>query len=423
MLEVGSDPDLTMDGSEGCGGLATVDLQVQTWVSLPQKGKVVDGGHFPSTDLAITRSDLSKNGSFCPSGLNDVNPAVDGAITGQASRLCRTLTSVYVDRTGTNSTTDAASSTNDAAVTGEIVGCVAQGSDGANVAIYEGLPSDLKRTDLDLAKYERRKQVRPSWATIVGASSDEDENAGEFFSSVNADAVQVTLAVADAMDNAVGQSKVRSIAGNAWNADVAGSGVRKKGPARVWVKCPKKGISPSNGSVSCSGRGGLATSVNQTRLAVGTITDVNPTSDLRDSDPQGPGSGLFKEKIHPGFSSLGLGDEDFPPIKPLLDVGTSRDASIYVDGLKTKASTEVKASMSSVPSRSQPTPLDPGTAKRVFGKGRGDSAAALQSNDSKFSHWRSLFVNRAKSFSPLAFVNPTIVNGKVTINPPAEAVA
>ena len=224
------------------------------------------------------------------------------------------------------------------------------------------------------------------------------------------------------MDNAR-QSKVRSVAGNAWNAYVAGSGVLKKGPTRVWVKCPKKGISMSNGSVSCSGRGGLATSVNQKRLAADTVTDVNPTSDLRGSDLQGPGSGLFKEKIHPGFSSLGLGDEDFPPIKPLPDLDTSRDASIYVDGSKTKASTEVKASMSSVPYRSQPIPLDPGSAKRIFGKGRGDSAAALQSNDSKFSHWRSLFVNRAKSYSPLAFANPTIVNGKVTINPPAEVVA
>ena len=417
MMEVGSDPELTMDGSEGCGGLATVDHQVQTWVSLPQKGKVVDGGHFPSTDLAITRSNLSKKGSFCPSGLNDADPAVNGAITGQASRLCRALKSVYEDPDGTNSTADAASGTIDAAVTGEIVGCVAQGSDGADVAVYEGLSSDLKRSDSDLVKYERRKQVSPSWATIVGASSDED------FSSDTADAVKVFPAVADAMDNAVGQSKVRSVAGNAWNADVAGSGVRKKGPARVWVKCPMKRISPTNGSVSCSGREGLATSVNQTRLAAGPITDINPTSDLRGSDPQGPGSGLFEEKIHPGFSSLGLGDEDFPPIKPLSDLGTSRDASIYVDGSKTKASTEVKASMITVPSRSQPVPLDPSTAKRVFGKGRGDSAAALQSNDFKFSHWRSLFVNRPKSFSPLAFFNPTIVNGKVTINPPAEAVA
>ena len=378
MLEIGSDPELAMDGSEGCGGLATADLQVQTWVSLPQKGKVVDGGLVQSTDLAITRSDLSKKGSFCPSGLNEAVPAVDGAITAQASRLCRALTSVYVDPAGTNGTAGAASGTNDAAVTA-------------------------------------LEQVRPSWATIVGSSSDEDENAGEFFSSVIADAVQVTPAVADAMDNAVGQSKVRSVAGNAWNADVAGSGVSKKGPAPVWVKCPKRGISPSNGSVSCSGSGDLATSVNQKRLAAGTTTVVNPTSDLRGSDPQGPVSGLFKEKIHPGFSSLGLGDEDFPPIKPLPDLGTSRDDSIYVDGSKTKASTEVKSSMSSVP---QPIPLDPGNAKRVFGKGRDDSVAALQSNDSKFSHWRSLFANRAKSYSPLAFVNPTIVNGKVTINPP-----
>ena len=61
--------------------------------------------------------------------------------------------------------------------------------------------------------------------------------------------------------------------------------------------------------------------------------------------------------------------------------------------------------------------------KRVFGKGREASAAAQKSDDAKISHnWSSLFVNCPKSCSPLAFYSPTIVDGKVTITPPAEAV-
>ena len=79
--------------------------------------------------------------------------------------------------------------------------------------------------------------------------------------------------------------------------------------------------------------------------------------------------------------------------------------------------------MKSLPTRSQPVQLGSRTDKRVVGKGRGDSAAVLQSDYFKFSHnWSSLFVNCTKSCSPLAFYNPTTVDGKVTINPPAEAV-
>ena len=56
-----------MDGSEGCGGLSTRNHHYQKWVSFPQNGKDVDGGHFPSRDTAITSSGLTKNGSFCDS--------------------------------------------------------------------------------------------------------------------------------------------------------------------------------------------------------------------------------------------------------------------------------------------------------------------------------------------------------------------
>ena len=62
--------------------------------------------------------------------------------------------------------------------------------------------------------------------------------------------------------------------------------------------------------------------------------------------------------------------------------------------------------------------------KGVVGKGKEDATTVFPSDDAKVSHnWRSLFVNRPKSYSSLAFFNPSTVDGKVTINPPPEAVA
>ena len=459
MMEVRSEPELTMDGSKGCGGLDTVDHHFQKWVSLPQKGKVVDGGHFPSRDLAITRSDLSKKGSFCASGVN-ADPAVDDAITGQASRACRALESVYDDPAGTNSNADAASGTNVAAVTSEILGCVAQDTDGAAVAIYEGLSSDLRRSDSDLVKPESCKQVSPLWATIIGASSDEDENAGKVFCFDNADEDKVFPAGEEARDNAEGQSKVHSVvdarshedeaagkpirfdtavadtvfpsvedamdnnesqpnvAGKSWRANVAGSGVGKMGPARAWGK---KG--PAIGPVLSSGIAGPATAGNQTRMVVGPSTNSIPaTSDQRSSFPQRPGSDPCDEMMHPEVSFLGLGAADFPPLRPLTVVGKSKVASVYKEG-SDKTKTSVKASTNTVPTSRQSVQMVSSTDKKVFGKGRGAPATVMQSDEAKISHnWRSLFVNRPKSCSPLAFYNPTTVDGKVTINPPPEAV-
>ena len=81
-MEVQIDSELTMDGSEGCGGLSTRDRYYQKWVSLPQKGKDVDGDHISSRNKAISSSSLTKKGPFCTSGV-DVN--VDDDVTGKTS--------------------------------------------------------------------------------------------------------------------------------------------------------------------------------------------------------------------------------------------------------------------------------------------------------------------------------------------------
>ena len=243
-----------------------------------------------------------------------------------------------------------------------------------------------------MVRSESRKREdlkkRSSWASIVDASSDADEET---------------------------QSKVVSGAGTARSADVAGSG--KMGPTRVWVK---KG--PTTGLDLCSGTLESAMDGNKIGMVVG------PSTDLWSPAPQRPGStrkgssGLFDEKGHPAVPFQGLCDADFPPIRPvrpLTNLGTSRVAAVYKEGSEnTKASSEVMTSLISVPNHSHPVQLDSRTDKKVFGKGKGASAPVLQSVEAKVSHnWRSLFVNRSKSCSPFAFYNPTTVHGKVTINP------
>ena len=68
---------------------------------------------------------------------------------------------------------------------------------GAAVAVSEGLSSDQKKTNQDLVRSESRKRGDPkngsSWALIVGASSDEDENAGISFRSDTAVADKVRV--------------------------------------------------------------------------------------------------------------------------------------------------------------------------------------------------------------------------------------
>ena len=140
-----------------------------------------------------------------------------------------------------------------------------------------------------------------------------------------------------------------------------------------------------------------------------------PISDLGCSTPQTQAPG---KKI----SILDLGVKDFPPIRPILDIGISREASKFRDGsVKTSSKSEVKGS---VPTSSQPIHLDARNDKWVVGKSKGDTTAVLPSDDVKVNqNWRSLFVNRPKSCSSLAYFNPTTVDGKLTINPPPEAMA
>ena len=178
---------------------------------------------------------------------------------------------------------------------------------------------------------------------------------------------------------------------------------------------------------------GCATAVKQTGVAVGSIADLGHSIlDLMCSAPQRSVPSPSDKHIRPEVSILGLGDEDFPPIRPLSDSvkgnsGKSRDASKSVNpSVKTRANSKAiqeDASLSSVPTRSQPVRLGSRTVKGVLGKGRGVTAVVLLSEDAKDSHnWRSLFVNHPKSCSSLVFSNPARVDRKEIINPPEEAV-
>ena len=169
---------------------------------------------------------------------------------------------------------------------------------GAAVAISEELFSDQKRSNQDLVGSKSCKRGDPknvsSWDSIVGASSDEDENTSISFRSETAGADKVFPAVAGATDNNEGQSKLISAVGKVWSADIAGSGVRKKVPARAWVKCLRK-TSPTGPDLS-SGIEEPASTVNHTRKFAGRIVDsIHTTSDQMSSTPQrldlGPSEG------------------------------------------------------------------------------------------------------------------------------------
>ena len=161
-------------------------------------------------------------------------------------------------------------------------------------------------------------------------------------------------------------------------------------------------------------------------VAVPTMTvkptgvEAGPISDIRQSTPNLEGSAPPR----PALSILGLGDDEFPPIRPMSDSGASIEASKFVSGYeKTRARPEVNASLNSANTRSQPVRMGSRTDKGFEGTDKGATAAVLQSDDAKVSHnWRSLFANRPKSCSSLAYYNLSTVDGKVTINPPPEAV-
>ena len=74
-----------------------------------------------------------------------------------------------------------------------------------------------------------------------------------------------------------------------------------------------------------------------------------------------------------------------------------------------------------IPALSQPVRSVSSSGK--VGKSQGVTEDVLSTEDAKASqNWRSLFVNRPKSYTPLVHSNPARVNGKVIINPPSEAV-
>ena len=114
-------------------------------------------------------------------------------------------------------------------------------------------------------------------------------------------------------------------------------------------------------------------------------------------------------------SILGLDDKEFPPIRSSLDLDISKETSKFGDRSVT---------LNSAPTHSQPIRLGARNEEWADGKSKGATTAVLPSDDAKVSHtWRSLFVTRPKSCSSLAFYNPSKVDGKLTINPPPEAVA
>ena len=243
----------------------------------------------------------------------------------------------------------------------------------------------------------------PSWASIVDAKLVEEDSTttadadgahldaiddagrprftgkgahGSADGNVNAgDAVRVKPVIAGTKGNAESRYKVSSLTGKDGTTGVAGSRICKKGPIREWVKT-KRNVPES-----------------------GEIVDSSVAWDFSDpKNPNGKGvqtrQGAVSERVCPASAGikenaevlqstpvLGLGVEDFPPIRPLSVSGASIEAS------KLKSGSE---------------------------KGRGATVT---------HNWRSLFVKRPKSCSTLAFYKPSKLDGKVTVNPPPEAVA
>ena len=187
------------------------------------------------------------------------------------------------------------------------------------------------------------------------------------------------------------------------NPSTAGYGARRAGQSFEWVKTKKvvNEIPPIVSSIGCRNE---IFQQPGSRVSSGTVFN-HPTSNLGCSTPQSQAP----------RSILGLDDKDFPPIRPVPDSIKNREASKFGDG---------PVNLISAPTNSQQIRLDARNDKWVDGKSKGDTTAVLQNDEAKVSHtWRSLFVKCPKSSSTLAYYNPTKVDGKLTINPPPEAVA
>ena len=219
-------------------------------------------------------------------------------------------------------------------------------------------------------------------------------------------------------------------AGYGATADVSGSWIHKKRPNREWVQTksavPGNGFLPPMGSKKISGLVVPATPVNQTDVEVGMLADIRQSApDLEGTAPSRPATSLVDKNTQSEYQILGLGDADFPPIRPLSVSGANIGTSKFVSGSeKLRARNVVNASLSPAYTQSQPVRLGSRIDKGFAGRGREATAAVLHSDDAEVSHnWRSLFANRPKSSSTLPFYNPSTVDGKVTVNPPPEAVA
>ena len=390
--------NIECEGPEGYGELTIQGRSLHEKVTFPQKGKVVDGGSIPS------RIREAIKGTCCPK---------------------KGSTRVLIADAGSD----------DADVAGK---------SGSSFSDLQGEPNaDSVRSEGNIQDVPKKG---PSWASIVDAKPDDEdstntaeadgvqpdaiEDAGRpkcagkvaYVSAVNdRDAVRDNPAIADAKENTESRYKVSLTTGKDGFTGVAGSRICNKGLIREWVRIRSNVPDRSgNGSVQPAGpkeSSGVAVQATTVKM-MGVV--VGPISDKSQSTSDREGSALPK----PPMLILGLGDDDFPPIRPMSDLGATIKASKLVSESKKKMDgPEVNASLISANTRPQPFRIGSKFDNKFDGRGNGATTAVLHSDDHKVSHkGRSLFANCPKSCSPLAYYNPSTLDGKVTINPPPEAV-
>ena len=152
----------------------------------------------------------------------------------------------------------------------------------------------------------------------------------------------------------------------------------------------------------------------------------------------------FSEIINHHGSLSGIGSGDFPPLCPFIKVASGKQKAVSkastpsgeanachyaptkhvfnaITGVRFPDVQEDVSLSCVIPALSQPVRSVSSSGK--VGKSQEVTEDVLLTGDAKASqNWRSLFVNRPKSCTPLVFSNPARVDGKVIINPPSEAV-
>ena len=130
----------------------------------------------------------------------------------------------------------------------------------------------------------------------------------------------------------------------------------------------------------------------------------------------------FKQNKDPAGNQKDPDKDSLEGVDSIIESIIVHPSMISQDG-PVQVGAEVNASLISANTRPQPVRIGSKFDNKFDGRGNGATAAVLHSNDHKVSHkWRSLFANRPKSCSQLAYYNPSTLDGKVTINPPPEAV-